>query len=621
MKKQILWLLVSSLMALILILAACSPAAAPTTPTTPTAPTALVTPAVPSAPAAPAQEKPQQEAVKPAAEAPEYGGTLILPQSGDITRWDAIQHSVMGATLHLTNQGLWSGDWAKGPAGGYGTKQTDWAMNQYDRFDLKTGYVAESTKWTVDTAKNEGAIVYQIRQGMHWALNPASEASRLVNGRELTADDVVQSLKRTNTDPTAYIYRANPETRAAVITKTGPWEVTVKVPLTALITTISRFGDSAYMQPPEVITKYGNMLNWKNSVGTGPFILMEYVPGSSASLVRNSNYWMKDPIGPGKGNQLPYLDAVKYLIIPDASTREAALRTGKVDQMGGFNWEEAAQMRKTVPALKELETASGSRMTAAGLRIDRPPFNDIRVRRAMLMATDFKAVVDGLFGGRGEILTWPSQPLPGYEDLYLSLDDPEMPASVKELYVYNPEKAKQLLKEAGFPNGFKTSVLVTSTEVDFFSVWKDMWAKVGVDLKLDVRESAVVSSLKISGQYEGIATGGGADATMFLTAPHLQGEGEANVYVHPADPVIDKALDEVRLAMVTKGEAEAMRLYKELMKYVLDQAYAIPRPKIPTYNFWWPWVKNYGGETSVGYYESFVQWVWLDKELKKSMGY
>jgi len=607
-------------MALSLVLAACAPAATPDTPTIPPAPAIPTTLPGTAAQSTPVQENLQKETVKPTDAGPKYGGTMNRAESADITRWDAIQHSVMGATLHLTNQGLWSGDWTRGPAGGYGTKETDWAFNQYDRFDLKTGYIAASTKWTVDTAKKEGTIVYQIRRGIHWALNPASEASRLVGGRELTADDVAQSLKRTITDPTAYIYRANPETRSANITKTGPWEVTVKVPLAALITTISRFGDSAYMQAPEVITKYGNTQNWRNSVGTGPFVLTDYVAGSNTFLVRNPNYWMKDPIGPGKGNQLPYLDSVRILIIPDASTRQAALRTGKIDMLSGFLSDEAEQIKKTSPDLSELETAAGSRLTVAGMRTDLPPFNDVRVRRAMMMATDFNSILKGLYGGRGQILTWPSQLLPGYEDLYLGLDDKEMPASVKELYVYNPDKAKQLLKEAGYPNGFKTSILIASTDADFFSIWKDMWAKVGIDLRLDVRESGVVSAMKINRTYEALALGGGADATMFLTAPHLQGEGEANPSVIN-DPVINKALEEVRIAMVTKGEAEAMRLYKEMMKYVLDQAYGIPRPQVPTYNFWWPWLKNYSGETSVGYYESFAQWVWIDQALKKSMGY
>ncbi len=57
------------------------------------------------------------------------------------------------------------------------------------------------------------------------------------------------------------------------------------------------------------------------------------------------------------------------------------------------------------------------------------------------------------------------------------------------------------------------------------------------------------------------------------------------------------------------------------MKYMLDQVYAIPLVTPPDYTFWWPWVKNYSGEYSVGYVHSYYQWVWYDQELKKSMGY
>ena len=55
--------------------------------------------------------------------------------------------------------------------------------------------------------------------------------------------------------------------------------------------------------------------------------------GSVITLVKNDKYWATDPVGPGKGNRLPYIDGMKYLIIPDTSTRRAALRTGKIDQM------------------------------------------------------------------------------------------------------------------------------------------------------------------------------------------------------------------------------------------------------------------------------------------------
>jgi ABC-type transport system substrate-binding protein len=68
-------------------------------------------------------------------------------------------------------------------------------------------------------------------------------------------------------------------------------------------------------------------------------------------MERNPNYWMKNPVGPGKGDQLPYIATVKYIIIPDLSTRQAALRTGKVDQMGGYSYDDASAMSKQVPVL------------------------------------------------------------------------------------------------------------------------------------------------------------------------------------------------------------------------------------------------------------------------------
>ena len=68
-------------------------------------------------------------------------------------------------------------------------------------------------------------------------------------------------------------------------------------------------------------------------MGNGPFIMKDFVSNSSATFVRNPNYWGKDPIGPGKGKQLPYLDRIDLFIIADTSTNQAAFRTGKLDVM------------------------------------------------------------------------------------------------------------------------------------------------------------------------------------------------------------------------------------------------------------------------------------------------
>jgi len=89
-----------------------------------------------------------------------------------------------------------------------------------------------------------------------------------------------------------------------------------------------------------------------------------------------------------------------------------------------------------------------------------------------------------------------------------------------------------------------------------------------------------------------------------------------------SDPYIDEMAEKTKEVGITDFRA-AMKITKELMPYVLDQAYCIPTPAYPMYVLWWPWLKNYSGELSVGYSpgDSWIQYVWYDQELKKSMGY
>ena len=91
------------------------------------------------------------------------------------------------------------------------------------------------------------------------------------------------------------------------------------------------------------------------------------------------------------------------------------------------------------------------------------------------------------------------------------------------------------------------------------------------------------------------------------------------------DALVNKTTADLNTVLATdsvNGEARAMAMYKELMKYVLDQAWAIPRPQYHTFVYWWPWLKNYSGELWVGYSdENWPRWVWIDQALKKSMGY
>ncbi|OGO16685.1 MAG: hypothetical protein A2Z02_05875, partial [Chloroflexi bacterium RBG_16_48_7] len=508
-----------------------------------------------------------------------------------------------------------------------GTNEEKFNWSYPDNWAYKAGVIAENTRWAIDEAKGEGTIIWTIRQGIHWALNPKSEASRLVNGRELTADDVVYSITSAVTDTQNSIYRGNPELKTANITKTGPWEVTLKIPLKDLVTAVMRLTGTVLIYPPEVVAKYGKMSG--QSVGTGPFILSDYIPSSQVTYVRNTNYWDKDPVGPGKGNQLPYLDSLQSIIIPDVSTQQAALRTGKIDQMGGVKPEDVARYRQTTPELVTHEENYYNSVSGIPgpirMRTDKPPFNDIRVRRAMTMAIDFKTIDKTLGVGRGRIITYPYRYVESYNSLYLTLEDPDMPASVKELFTYSPDKARQLLKEAGFPNGLKTHMDLAAAQVDYASIYKDYWSKVGIDVDLTVKDSGTLTNITTQRSHDAIIFAGGQGPPSIFWAPtNLQGESSTNLSMIN-DPVINDGMAKIRLTMVTEndGYAKAMKMARELNKYVYDQAYIIPTMDTPTTTLWWPWLKNYTGEISVGYGQSgnWEKWVWIDEALKKSLGY
>jgi peptide/nickel transport system substrate-binding protein len=616
MKKKIVWMLVSCLMVLSLVIASCGPKEEEEAKITEEGGQTVTTKEE--------EEEEEEEVIVPSTEVPEYGGTLTLALAADPQPlWDLYGLGTP-APSQLTHQRVWDGDWTKGLAGGYGEKLVSWGEGSYLPY-LQTGFLAENVYWQTDPGGKTVTTYITVREGIHWALDPKNEFSRLVNGREVTTDDIAWNLTERTNNPEAMNYQFFPQQHGIQAVKVGPQEITVTHPIGIHLEGIMRLLNTV-MIPPEIYKKYGreSCVNWKYDIGTGPFILTDVVPANSATLDRNSSYWMKDPIGPGQGNQLPYLDRVKYVVISDLSTRQAALRAGKVDQMGGFNGfnlEDKNIMTKQVPELKVAQRGGGL-VSPLFMRTDKAPFNDIRVRRALMMATDFSTINETLYAGLGDLVSWPYRYNEAYADLYLGLDDPEMPASVKELYTYNPEKAKTLLTEAGYPTGFKTKLSLTQDLADYYSIVKDMWSKVGIDIELTIIESGgALIGVAASQTYETIAIFFSPVFTFPEQAQYTTGTGWLNASLI-SDPYIDEKAAEIKETAMSDFRP-AMKQEKELLKYVLDKAYCIPTPAYPIYTLWWPWVKNYTGETSVGYApgDSWVQWVWYDKDLKKSMGY
>jgi len=538
-----------------------------------------------------------------APEKAKYGGVFNYCQTADALFFDEFFGlNWFATTMGQTHDDLLQGDWTKGPAG---TGQVSWAQHTLIPLDVATGRLAESWEIPDDTT-----MIFHIRQGVHFHDKPPT------NGREMTADDVVFSLKRLWESPKSYHSKNFPwEKNLVSITAPDRWTVVVKA-------LPGRLGPVHYpvafytkIVPREAVEKYGDLGDWRNTVGTGPFMLVDYVSGSSATFVRNPNYWMKDPFRPE--NRLPYLDGVKYLIIPDVSTRMAALRTGKLDHIGGLTapvgWEDAAGLMKTNPELKYLEWVTTS-APSIYMRLDTPPFTDIRVRQALMMAVDNRQLLDTYYGGRGVILGAPVAPISDLKDIYIPLE--ELPESTRKLYEYHPDRAKQLLAEAGYPNGFKTEVLCTSTAVDLLSIVKAFWAEIGVDLTLDVKEYAVYTSQRNSWKHSQMVYGGQNNCNSFRFLDWTPGNWMNSSMVD--DPKVNEA--RVGVEQNWFDWDKKCRIYRNILPHMYEQCIMITLPTSYSYTFWQPWVRNYHGEYEVGYegaFHDFTRFLWLDEKLQK----
>jgi len=453
-----------------------------------------------------------------------------------------------------------------------------------------------------------------------YAINPNSEASRLVNGRELTANDFVTTVQYYQASPQSS-YAMNDMAKATVSAKDN-WTVVCKLPTELWASGFNVMGDWCTIIPPEVVKKYGNMNDWHNSAGTGPFILTDYVANSSATFVKNPNYWMKDPVGTGKGNQLPYLDGVKYVVIPDLSTQLSALRTAKIDILDTVQWEDTNSLNKTNPELL-YSTRTEPAGRHAMMRLDKAdlPFKDINVRKALMYATDFNAIKSDFCGGTAQIVTWPYPYAKGYQNAYLSFE--ESPPEVQELYKYNPDKAKALLAQAGYADGFNAKMVVSNdaVSVDYASILKDQWAKVGVKVTLDQKEQGVYFNMCVSREYDEMLLGGASPWGNCYNAYAYALKRPLGNMSHVDDPEANAAMDKMMVLNITNID-EADRTHKEIMKYVYSQVWAIPAVISPTSSFWWPWVKNFHGEKSIGFDRAYqyTNFIWIDSQLKASMG-
>jgi peptide/nickel transport system substrate-binding protein len=550
-------------------------------------------------------------------EKPQYGGTLNVLQGGNIAYFGAaVKNQGAGQDSWVLEQILGI-DRAKGPAGNNEANYSDGPPSM----QYVTGNLAES--WSTPEV---GVWKLKIRQGVHFALDTDFEAGRLVNGREMTAEDVAFSIEYLRDTPSSLASVAEPQLiKNMVVERTGPWELTIRTPQAAQTGYLWTMGGggSQYVWPKEMLQKYGTSNEWRDQVGTGPYILIDWVDNSAATYKRNPNYWDKNPDGKGKGDELPYPDGCKIYIVPDISTRLANLRTGKADfiSFGDLARDDAMELFKNNPNMKYIKTIMAP--LQVGMRLDKTelPFNDKRVRQALMLATDQPGIKRDMYAGEAELLDSPARKI--YPSIYTPLE--QLPQSTQELYGYNPDKARQLLSDAGFPNGFKTKMVINSGISDIGETIKAQWAKVNVDVDLQVKEAGVYVTTWLNRSYDELLLadqcGGWGALFIRYSFGYFRGPNPWNIsYVNDpvgSDPVIEKAFeDQSKVIMVNYPAAD--KVMKDTIPYILDQVFLIPMPAPYGYRVWQPWLKNYYGESATKFW---LRYAWINQNLKKSMGF
>lgn len=248
---------------------------------------------------------------------------------------------------------------------------------------------------------------------------------------------------------------------------------TLKMNLSKLEKTLVLYYGHILMTSPTAFTKAGEgdiekSKEWarRNSVGTGPFKVVEYRRDDFIKYVKNENYWI-----PGR----PYLDGIEKRFIPDPMTASAMMLAKEADA-----WFDVS----AVEQILELEAKGFKVVWGPGMSWSllpnsndpKSPFADKRVREAVEYAIDRPAIAKMIGRGKFEPL---HQMLRTASPGYLPGYNPRP---------YNPEKAKKLLAEAGYPNGFKTTILAMDAQRDTVAAFKSYLAAVGIDVKPDLTD-------------------------------------------------------------------------------------------------------------------------------------
>jgi peptide/nickel transport system substrate-binding protein len=456
------------------------------------------------------------------------------------------------------------------------------------------GDLAESWQQTSDTT-----YVFKLRKGVRWHAKPP------VNGREVTADDVVYTVERFRTvkgNANAYMLKDLDKVEAV---DRHTVRFTLKQPFAWFLDMLAN-PHAVAIVAREAVEQFGDLRKPEAVIGTGPWMLDGYRPNVGLTLVRNPNYFV-----PG----LPYIDRIEMTVDEDNASRMAAFLAGKYDVgwefPGTINRVDWVQIRDTLkqrrPNLRTLEFPANV-MSHISMRTDQKPFSDVRVRRALSHAIDRPTIIEQTYEGVGALNA--AVPLALKE---WSLPADELGEGAKYLK-YDPREARRLLAEAGYAGGFPASVCFTTYGstilVDQMQLILKNLKDVGIDAKLDQKEYGAYISTCFYGKFDSMTYG---PQTPFLEPDNfLFGQyypGELKNQSHINDPRVADLLVRQRR---TFDVAKRREIIHDIQRYLATQQYYITMPSGVYVAVWDDALRNYG--PNLGYdYGGRLMAAWLER--------
>ncbi len=299
----------------------------------------------------------------------------------------------------------------------------------------------------------------------------------------------------------------------------------------------------------------GGLTVSENPIGTGAFVLDSWNTGSEIVFVPNENYW----------GAVPQIDSLTFQVVPEASTRMAMLEAGEA-HAANVDPVDAA----TIEAMEniELERISSTRLEYLGFNLDREPFNDVRVRQAISMAINKVDILDGILQGEGTAAT--------------GMLAPTVAGNTQDVDIleYDVEAARELLAEAGFADGFSTTIYVndgSAARATIAELIQSQLAAIGIDVTIQIVEWGAFLEMTAAGEHEMFLLGwttvtGDADYGLFAMfhSSNLGDPGNRAFFVN------ERADELLEAGRTTADQDDRDVIYAELTQLLIDEAPLVP---------------------------------------------